>query len=90
MGDILGEPELAGHHQPKNVGTACKDVEARKTKMAGPVSFSRWLPADSLAGIYHHRINASCPARRIAPNHFIKSPINCFPPSERHVFILAM
>jgi crotonobetainyl-CoA:carnitine CoA-transferase CaiB-like acyl-CoA transferase len=32
----------------KAAGAACKDVEARKTRMAAPVSFGRWFGGFSL------------------------------------------
>src|SRR5262245_36666152 len=41
---------LAAERHGQAAGAACKNVEARKTRMAGPVSFSRWFarePADS-------------------------------------------
>jgi hypothetical protein len=37
---------LPPNAQAKLTGAARKDVEARKTTMAAPVSFSRWLAAE--------------------------------------------
>jgi hypothetical protein len=37
------EPSCAAERYGYVAEAACKDVEARKTKMAAPVNFSRWL-----------------------------------------------
>ena len=46
---ILAEPEKRPNAKAKLTGAACKDVDARKTCMAAPVSFSRWFAGTSLA-----------------------------------------
>jgi hypothetical protein len=37
---------FAAERLSQAAGAACKDVEARKTRMAAPVSFTCWLAAN--------------------------------------------
>jgi hypothetical protein len=42
-GNTLPRGQRAAERSAKLTGAACKGVEARKTRMAAPVSFTRWF-----------------------------------------------
>src|SRR5262245_51667662 len=59
-------------------GAACKDIEAQKTRMAAPLSFSRWFADDSLARSFLHVNFATDPRDKMTRvvEAFAKNMIN--------------